>query len=192
MIKIEMIRHGRTSWNDEGREQGKSDIPLNEDGVRGAHQLAERLRSEAWDMVYSSGLLRARQTAEIIANYTGMQIHLDPRLREVGGGLIEGTTEEERVKKWGSNWRELDLGIECNKQVITRGLSFIEEACEKHWNTSILVVSHGSFIEQILKVLVPRFNMVESLNNTSITTLVKCENEWNCTLYNCTKHLIRI
>jgi probable phosphoglycerate mutase len=62
------------------------------------------MSKENWDVVYSSPLLRAKQTAEIIGAKMGnLQIHLEPRLREVGGGQIEGTTEKERNLKWGSN-----------------------------------------------------------------------------------------
>ncbi|MFC4322308.1 histidine phosphatase family protein [Litchfieldia salsa] len=189
MTIIGFIRHGRTSWNEEGREQGKCDIALNEVGVRGAHQLAKRITSETWDVVYSSPLVRARQTAEIIGEYTGLPIYLDSRISEVGSGLIEGTTEEERVRKWGTNWRELDLGIESNNKVLTRGLAFIKEVCDINRKKNILVVSHGSFIEQILEVLTPHYKITEPLNNTSITTLKKNKNEWDCILYNCTKHL---
>ncbi len=189
MTKIGIIRHGSTPWNKGGRAQGNSDIQLNEEGLSGAHQLAERLRTEEWDIVYSSNLLRAQQTAEIIADKIRIKIHLDSRLREVGGGLIEGTTEEERVLKWGGKWRELDLGIESDDSVIARGLSLIEEVSNKHINQNILIVSHGSFIKQILKVLVPHFNIEESLSNASFTSLVKYENGWDCDLYNCTKHL---
>jgi probable phosphoglycerate mutase len=190
MIKIGIIRHGSTAWNKEGREQGNSDIPLDEEGLSGAHQLAERLKTEEWNIVYSSNLLRAQQTAEIVAEKIGIQIQLDPRLREVSGGLIEGTTEEERVLKWGGKWWELDLGIESDDKVIARGLSLIEELNDKHINQNILIVSHGSFLKKILKVLVPHFKIEDSLRNTSFTSLVKYENGWDCNLYNCTKHLI--
>ena len=112
MIKIGIIRHGSTTWNVEGRAQGNSDIPLDEEGLLGANKLAERLKKENWDIVYSSNLMRAKQTANIIAVKSGIPIYLDPRLREVGGGLIEGTTEDERVLKWGEKWWHLDLGME--------------------------------------------------------------------------------
>ncbi|MGG2063997.1 histidine phosphatase family protein [Bacillus sp. S14(2024)] len=190
MTKIGIIRHGSTPWNKEGRAQGSSDISLDQAGLSEAYKLAERLRKENWDFIYSSDLLRAKQTAEIIGEkILSIPLYLEPRLREVGGGQIEGTTEEERVLKWGQNWRELDLGIESADSVITRGLSVIEEIASKHDNKNILIVSHGAFIRHLLKELVPHLNMVESPKNTSLTKLIKAKNGWEPELYNCTIHL---
>lgn len=190
MNRFGIIRHGSTAWNLEGRAQGNTDIPLNEEGISEAQKLAERLKREKWDILYSSDLLRAKQTAEIIKNSIGTPIQLDSRLREVGGGLIEGTTEEERISKWGRNWRELDLGIEHTGLVVARGLSIIEEINHFHQNQNILIVSHGSFIKQMLIELIPNFNEKESLKNTSLTTLVMDNRGWDFELYNCTIHII--
>lgn len=190
MTRLGIIRHGSTSWNKEGRAQGSTDIPLDEDGKLEAYKLAQRLRNEHWDIIYSSHLLRARQTAEIInENMENIPIYFDRRLREVGGGLIEGTTKEERIMKWGEHWPELDLGIEHAEIVTSRGLSFIDEITSKHSNMNILIVSHGSFIRQILKQLVPHMNEEGHLKNTSISKLLWTSNGWNCELYNCAAHL---
>ena len=94
MTTIGIIRHGSTLWNKEGRAQGSSDIPLDEEGLLEAIKLAERLKAENWNVLYSSDLLRAKQTTEIIGNpIENIPIYFDNRLREVGGGHIEGTTE---------------------------------------------------------------------------------------------------
>ncbi|GAA0603812.1 phosphatase PhoE [Virgibacillus siamensis] len=189
MTKLGFIRHGITPWNIEGRAQGNSDIPLAEQGLQEARLLAERPEIANWDVVYASDLLRAKQTAEIIVKKIGVPLHLDPRLRERSGGLIEGTTEEERVEKWGVDWRELDMKFESNESIISRGMSFIEEINVKHDSQRVLIVSHGAFIKRLLNALIPDENMVESLHNTSFTTLIKCKSGWECDLYNCTKHL---
>ncbi|WP_174615576.1 histidine phosphatase family protein [Virgibacillus ihumii] len=189
MTKLGFIRHGITQWNIEGRAQGNSDIPLAEQGLQEARLLAERPEIAGWDVVYSSDLLRAKQTAEIIVAKTGVPLYLDARLRERSGGLIEGTTEEERMEKWGPRWRELDMKFESNESIISRGMSFIDEINGKHDSQKVLIVSHGAFIKRLLNELIPGGNMVESLYNTSFTTLVKCESGWDCDLYNCTKHL---
>ncbi|AIK38316.1 histidine phosphatase family protein [Bacillus pseudomycoides] len=190
MTTLGIIRHGSTHWNKEGRAQGNSNIPLDQAGLSEAYKLAERLATEKWDVIYSSDLLRAKQTAEAIEkNIENIQIHLDPRLREVSGGQIEGTTEDERISKWGDNWRELDLGIESADSVKARAIPFIEEITYKYPNKNILIVSHGSFIKQLLKELVPHLSMIESPKNTSITKIIKIENGWDPELYNCTVHL---
>ncbi|QKY71073.1 histidine phosphatase family protein [Lentibacillus sp. CBA3610] len=191
MTTIGFVRHGITRWNKEGRAQGSSDIPLDEEGLKQAGMLAERLGVGEWDIVYSSDLLRAKQTAEILNGKLGTKLHLDSRLRERSGGLIERTTEEERVQKWGPNWRELDMKLESHDSIISRGITFINEISEKHMDQNVLIVSHGAFIKHLLKVLLPGSNKDESLNNTSLTSLVKCESGWNCDLYNCTDHLLK-
>src|SRR5699024_6004320 len=66
MTTIRLIRHGETNWNKEGRIQGKTDIPLNETGRIQAEECAASLKHSEWDIIISSPLKRAKQTAEII------------------------------------------------------------------------------------------------------------------------------
>ncbi|GGG22186.1 histidine phosphatase family protein [Paenibacillus abyssi] len=101
---VALIRHGVTVWNNLGKAQGVSDIPFNEEeGIKQATALANRLSGEEWDIIFSSNLTRARQTAEIIRQSLGVDsVFIDERIREINCGLIEGTTEEERIDRWGS------------------------------------------------------------------------------------------
>ena len=190
MTTIGIIRHGSTLWNKEGRAQGNTDVPLDHDGLSEAYKLGERLRKENWDAIVSSDLLRARQTAEIVSEKINSPIHFDSRLREVGGGLIEGTTNKERVVKWGENWEELDLGIEKTEQVVKRGLLVIEDVTQEYQGQRILLISHGSFISHLIKELVPTSCLEDAIKNTSLTILqMTAENTWEKKLYNCTRHL---
>jgi len=190
MSLIGLIRHSSTKWNKEGRAQGLSDIPLDEEGLSQAKALAERLSKEEWNTIFSSDLLRARQTAEIIAERIRMaNIYFDDRLREMMGGKIEGTTEEERVCLWGSNWRDLELGIEDVDSVSSRGTECIEAVSHKHFGQRVLIVSHGALIGLSLKKLLPNVDTNEHLKNASITTIKKINKHWDCEVYNCTKHL---
>ncbi|QJD83243.1 histidine phosphatase family protein [Cohnella herbarum] len=188
MTTIALIRHGSTSWNKEGRAQGSSDISLDEDGIQQAKHLGIRLGSEKWNHIYSSRLARAHQTAVIIGNAIGLEIQIDDRLKERSGGQIEGTTEQERLNKWGTDWRDLDLGIESIEDVQKRGNEFLEEINRKHPGEKILVVSHGALIQYNFNNLVPDYPS-KHFDNTSITILKKIENKWTCELHNCTKHL---
>ena len=148
---------------------------------------AKRLSSDNWNHIYSSTLERAKQTALIIGNSIGVDIHLDDRLRE-RAGLIEGTTEEERIEKWGTDWRDLNLGLEPIEAVQKRGEEFLEEIVLNHQGEKVLVVSHGALIEFDFINLLPDFP-TKHFGNTSITIVKKIGNQWTCELHNCTKHL---
>lgn len=188
MATIALIRHGSTSWNKEGRAQGSSNIPLDQDGINQAKLLAGRLKSGQWNHIYSSGLERAKQTALLIADATGLNVHFDDRLKERSGGQIEGTTEAERIEKWGTGWRDVDLGIESIEEVQKRGKDFLEEIYLRHPGENVLVVSHGALIQFSFIHLVADFPSTH-FDNTSLTILKKQDNRWTCELHNCTKHL---
>jgi len=191
MTTIGFVRHGITDWNIQRIAQGSSDIPLNETGREQARAIAGRLaQEEPWDVIISSDLIRARETAEIIAGKLEMPIkHLDPLIRELSGGQIEGTTEEERIQRWGPNWRSLELGLEKQAEGAKRGRAAIDKALAEYPGKRILMVSHGALIGTTLKSLLPERFLKTNLNNTSITILENVESKWECTLYNCTKHL---
>ncbi|MEC0176956.1 histidine phosphatase family protein [Paenibacillus favisporus] len=187
---IGLIRHGVTEWNKLGKAQGISDIPLNDEGINQATALAKRLSIDTWDIIFSSNLTRARQTAEIIRKLLGVaSVFTDERIREINCGLIEGTTEEERIARWGVKWREKMLEMEDFKMVAKRGLSFLEEVSVGHAGKKILVVCHGALIGLLLQHLLPQLFEKTYIDNASLTVLTHIENEWACQLYNCTKHL---
>jgi probable phosphoglycerate mutase len=188
MTQIGFIRHGITDWNIEGRAQGQTDIPLNEMGRKQALALAERLKMEEWDIVYASDLSRAKETAEIVGRALELQVHTDQRLREMYCGEIEGTTEEERVTRWGTDWKSISLGVEDDESIIARGVSFATYIREKYINKRVLVVSHGALVGLTLKRLIPHVNTEEHLHNTSITKLRHSSGKWDCELFNCAKH----
>lgn len=190
MTTIGLIRHGITEWNLLNKAQGLSDIPLNETGRKQAAVLGGRLvKEEAWDLIISSDLSRAAETAEIIGRAIQVPVLLESRLRENDCGLIAGTTEEMRCEKWGSNWRELDLGMESFEEVGKRGAEFLEEAVRTYAGKRILIVSHGALIGLTLQQLLPEQFPDTHMENTSVTILEHEEGKWGCPLYNCTKHL---
>ena len=190
MTTVGFVRHGVTAWNKEGRAQGSSDIPLDAEGIQMAEHVATRLASEQWDVIYTSPLLRAKKTAEVIAERKPeIEFVLDNRLRETGGGQIEGTTMAERIEKWGESWRELDLDLEPHDEVVARGMAFIEDIKRKHPKQKVLVVSHGSFIGKIIRALVLDKELSDKVGNTSVTLVKLEETENYCELYNCMAHL---
>ncbi len=84
------IRHGETDWNRRNIVMGSMDIPLNELGLKQAHEAAGILENESFDVIISSPRIRARQTAEIIANKTNKMILFDEGLVERVWGEAEG------------------------------------------------------------------------------------------------------
>lgn len=189
MTTIGLIRHGMTAWNNEGRLQGQQDIELDENGRRQARALAKRLAPEPWDVIVSSDLSRAKETAQLVADQLGLVVQsCDPRLRERNYGLLEGTTLDERIQKWGEAWKSLDLGVERAGQLRERGLSYIEELLAAHENRKILIVSHGGFLRQLLYGLLKDVK-IDGLDNTSLSIVRKHNKEWQSILINCTAHL---
>ena len=92
---IYLLRHGQTDWNKVGRMQGQTDIPLNQIGIESAYRAVESVLQKKITSIYSSDLLRAKQTAEIINSYLNVPLNFDKRLREIGYGDIEGKLKEE-------------------------------------------------------------------------------------------------
>ena len=92
---VYLVRHGETAWNRERRFQGHQDVPLSPAGLFQAERLAQRLKSETFDAVYSSDLKRAVQTAEIVARELALPVVTLKGLRERSMGEWEGLTQEE-------------------------------------------------------------------------------------------------
>lgn len=194
MTTIGLIRHGITEWNALGRAQGVSDIPLNETGKQQAQIIGDRLKKEGnnWELLISSDLIRAIETASLIGNKLGLPInHVEKRIREISLGEVEGTTEDERERRWGKNWRELAPGMEKFEDVAKRGVDYLEELVKNYQGKRILLVSHGALIGLTLQHLMPSRFQKTNIHNTSITVLENISGEWECRLYNCTKHLLK-
>lgn len=114
MVHLVLIRHGQTEWNAIGRWQGQADPPLNDTGRAQACKTALELKGHQVDALVSSDLLRARQTAEIIGETLGLEVELEPRLREVNLGYWQGLYSNEIRARWPEEmrlWLEQPLAI---------------------------------------------------------------------------------
>ncbi|MFN3652164.1 MAG: histidine phosphatase family protein [Armatimonadota bacterium] len=150
-----LIRHGETQWNLDGRVQGHKDVALTPRGEEQARRLADWLAHEQLDALYSSDLLRARRTAEIIAAArpeTPAEIRIDPRVREAGMGVFEGMTAQEMAASEHAAayraWREDALrnrppGGETLEDLLRRCMAAVREMVEGHPGQSIAIVAHG-------------------------------------------------
>ncbi|WP_018751386.1 histidine phosphatase family protein [Paenibacillus sanguinis] len=192
---VGLVRHGLTDWNQAGRIQGQSDIPLNDEGRSQARRLARRLQEEpeyCWDFVITSGLSRAQETGSIIAEV--LQIPLydpDSRLMEKAFGQAEGLTQTERETLWGLDWDQQDFGQEKDEAIRERALSFMHDLAERYPDKRVLVISHGGLLAQLYIALYDQTYM-ERIGNLSLTVLEKRAERWDMRLYNCTRHLQEI
>lgn len=89
-MKIYMIRHGETDWNKQRKLQGQEDIPLNEFGRLLARQTAPALKDVPFDVVYTSPLKRAKETAELVLDGRDIPLIEEERIKEMGFGEFEG------------------------------------------------------------------------------------------------------
>ena len=154
MTTLLLVRHGETDWNRDGRWQGRSDTRLNDRGREQARQLAAKL--DGVDVVYSSDLARARETADIVAQQLGLDIQVDARLRERGFGAWEGLTSEEIEQRFADAHRRWKAGegpgaddAEPFDAFATRIHAFLEDVLRLHPGESVLVISHGGSIRVI-------------------------------------------
>lgn len=151
MTHLYLVRHGQTDWNVEGRWQGQADVPLNVRGRQQAAQVARALSKLGLVAIYSSDLLRARETAHKLAALTGLEVQLDPRLREIHQGQWQGMLVTEIQERYGEAFQRrkddpLNVappGGETVLQVKERVVGAIEDIVQQHPQERVAVVSHG-------------------------------------------------
>jgi phosphoserine phosphatase len=152
-----LMRHGETAWNREGRVMGRQPVDLDEGG-RAQVEMAVPLACQlAPDLIVSSPLPRAVQSAEIIARGVGgIDILADDRLEEVRYGSWEGMTYHQLVKEESYiSYRKAPLesltpGGESIRQVQERGVAAVDAAVTAHRGKRILFISHGDIIRTVL------------------------------------------
>jgi broad specificity phosphatase PhoE len=137
-----LVRHGETDWNAERRWQGHADVPLNDRGREQAQRLAEELAAEKLDAICASDLARARETAEIVGATLGVEVVLDPDLREIDVGSRQGRT-----------WSEVDDQPEWDGEPheahAERVLRAVRAIAERHPSQRVLVVTHGGSMRRL-------------------------------------------
>ena len=160
-MNIYFVRHGETNWNKEKKIQGRSDIPLNEYGKELAYITAEAMKDISFDIVYSSPLIRAKETAMILVKNLNLQIYEDNRLLEMSFGEGEGESlpqihanKDMNLHNFIHNPGEYipPKGGESFEELYARCKSFIEEIilpAEKN-NNNILIVGHGALIRGMI------------------------------------------
>lgn len=155
-MKVYIIRHGQTDWNKKGKIQGKTDIELNEEGIKQAEEAKRILKDYPIDMIVSSTLKRARKTAEIINEAKNVPIIFKEELEERGFGEFEGKTQQEfQDEIWNSeilanyNLNKQYKGVETIRSLCDRVWGLIEELKKEYVDKNILLVTHGGVTRAI-------------------------------------------
>jgi broad specificity phosphatase PhoE len=171
ILRVYVARHGQTDWNLEGRLQGGTDIPLNGTGREQAVQLGERLKSIRLDAIYSSGLRRSRETAELIGSSAPLTSL--PRLNERRLGKFEGQKLARSTTGGGAAstaapsedplTREYDRRLIVPSDSLDGGETLVEfadrvgqatkELLGGHRSGAILIVGHGMTNQMVLRSL---------------------------------------
>jgi broad specificity phosphatase PhoE len=156
------LRHGATDWNRQGRFQGLTDNPLNEDGIAQAHAAAGQLQGNAIAHVVSSPLLRATKTAEIVGSAVSAPVTIDARIIECDFGSLEGLSVRATMEKHGVTSAEGLVSIlpsdgEAWTNVAERSLSCVSEWLDRTPQLDILFVCHDAVMQAMAQALCGRF-----------------------------------
>jgi glucosyl-3-phosphoglycerate phosphatase len=162
VTRLVLVRHGQTAWNLEGRAQGHTDVSLDDIGRAQARAMVPYVAATAPTALWSSDLLRARETADQLAEATGLTMRLDPRLREFDAGARAGLTLEEfadRFPEAHASWRQGHVtgnvpGAETVADVVARMVPALRDA----WDSTApgettVVVAHGACVRVSLLAL---------------------------------------
>jgi probable phosphoglycerate mutase len=157
--RILAIRHGQTAWNADSRIQGHTDIALDATGEWQAERLALALGDEELDVLYSSDLARARQTAAPLAARKKLQVRVDPGLRERGFGEFEGLCFKQVEQRWpeqAAAWRQRDpdfgaRGGEVLRDFRERVVAAVTRLALAHRGQSIALVTHGGVLDLLYR-----------------------------------------
>lgn len=178
---IYIVRHGETEWNTKKLIQGHGDSPLTKDGVKQAEKLGKELKKIKFDLVFSSDLLRAKKTAEIIAAEHNLAVETTQLLRERNFGdfegksvqllksfdnLIKSFTHEQKFK-----YKSFP-NIESDEEIAMRLITFLRKSAVSHPGKKILAVTHGGTMKALLiKLGVMKYREHEWVANGSYVKL---------------------
>jgi probable phosphoglycerate mutase len=158
-MRLIVVRHGESEWNRIGRYQGQADAPLSELGMSQAEALANRLKRESFEAIFSSPLQRAARTAEAIARYhPDVDFVQEPALMEIHHGDWQGLYIAEVHEKYSDalrEWRQHPTRSqfangESFSNILKRVLDFKQRLIQEYTDRTVLVSTH----DVVVKILV--------------------------------------
>ncbi len=155
-MRIFVARHGQTSWNAQKILQGQKDIGLNEEGRLQAREIGELLKDKSIDVIVSSTLKRAKETADIIGEIIRVPVFGDSRLMERCFGKSEGLNKQE-IKELNSHYPQTHYlwhylmnvdfnGIEKMQDFCARVYACLDEIISMYHDKTLLIVAHGGVL----------------------------------------------
>ena len=164
-MKLYVVRHGETVWNELHKVQGEADIPLAENGILLAEKTGEALKNIPFDLCFSSPLVRARKTAELILAKQQREVPVieDKRIQEINFGALEGVIcfndaheylNPEMEKFFTDPWKfERPAHGENIVDILKRTRDFWEEKIHdvSLQDKTILIASHGCAVRALLQ-----------------------------------------
>jgi probable phosphoglycerate mutase len=198
-----LIRHGETAWNAERRLQGHTDIPLNAKGVVQARQMAQALKNIklSFDVLYTSDLKRAADTANAVVELFGVEPQVDSALRERHFGVLQGLSISEAPSLQPEIWQahmtrnlEHDLGGgESIQQFAVRVQNALAKIQQRHEGKTILLVSHGGTLDMMYRIASKQdlsAERIASVPNASLNWITHNKaNGWEVKQWADTRHL---
>jgi broad specificity phosphatase PhoE len=179
-----LFRHGQTDWNINFLLQGVTDIPMNQTGIEQVKLAAKAIRKDDWDLILTSPLGRARQTAEIILDHVGFDSVIEEQLLiERSFGEAEGLSHEQ----WREKYSDLDEipGGESRTQLAVRSKLLLDTVAEQFAGKRVLAVSHGALIRTLIAIAsqdeLPRDG--ERLGNASLNVVGHDSIDWKVLSY---------
>lgn len=197
--RLTVIRHGETEWNTQNRFQGHLDSKLTALGIKQAEAIADGLRGETFDVIYSSDLERAKHTAKTIAGNLNMKVYTEPDLREINLGVMQGLIKDDFILKYPeviTNFHADPVYVipngESKQQFYDRITGVLEKIIKKHKDHSILLVAHGGVLDIMIRYTfeIP-LNVKRnfSLYNASINRFTVNNGEWKLESWGETSHM---
>ncbi|KEK25863.1 histidine phosphatase family protein [Bacillus gaemokensis] len=188
MTEICLVRHGQTDWNFQEIIQGREDIPLNEVGKKQASQSAAALQLAAWDVIISSPLIRAQETAQAIGDAVGIHsIILDERFVERDFGEASGkpvSTVRQLIAEGNVE------GMEKDEKIVDRCFAALKDVAKIHEGKRVIIVAHSHAIKAILHAISPdEITFKTPLKNACISYVKEENGSWNVLEYNIAEHI---
>jgi glucosyl-3-phosphoglycerate phosphatase len=194
-VRVVLWRHGRTEWNATGRFQGQTDVDLDETGVAQADRAARLLAALRPELILSSDLRRAADTAAALGRLTRLPVRFEPALRERSGGLWEGLTGAEIADRYPDNyaaWRRGEDatpdGGESSQEVAARVVGVVEKAVADLPEGVVVVVTHGGAarvgIGRLLDLPAERWSSLGPLSNCCWSVLGHRDDRWRLLEHN--------